>query len=47
MRIMSLKRLLVALLFAAAVSATATAAELPRIVSSDGRHALLVDGKPY
>lgn len=47
MRIMRLKRLLVALLFVAAVSATAVAAELPRIVSSDGRHALLVDGKPY
>ncbi len=43
---MRLKRFLVTL-FAAAASFAAAAAEPPRIVSNDGRHALLVDGKPY
>ena len=34
-------------LFALCFAIPATAAELPRIVSKDGRHALLVDGAPY
>jgi len=31
----------------AALAGTATAAELPRLVEREGRHALLVDGKPF
>ncbi|MBB3295253.1 beta-galactosidase GanA [Mitsuaria sp. BK045] len=31
----------------AALAGTAAAAELPRLVERDGRHALLVDGKPF
>jgi beta-galactosidase GanA len=38
---------LVATLLAALLAAPAGAAELPRLVSRDGRHALLVDGKPF
>jgi beta-galactosidase GanA len=32
---------------AACVAVSASAADMPRIVSEQGRHALLVDGKPY
>ncbi|MEO5775100.1 MAG: DUF5597 domain-containing protein [Sphingomicrobium sp.] len=38
---------LMAGLAALAISTTSFAAELPRVVSKDGRHALLVDGAPY
>jgi hypothetical protein len=34
-------------LFALCFAIPATAAELPRLVTKDGRHALLVDGAPY
>ncbi len=43
-----MKRLLLAMLFAAAAAHTfASAAEMPRIEHALGRHALIVDGKPY
>lgn len=41
-----MKKLLLSLALAGLVGA-ASAAELPRLVSKDGRHALLVDGKPF
>lgn len=44
---MRLKRWIGMLLFVAAACSAAAAAELPHIVHNDGRHALLVDGKPY
>jgi len=44
---MGLLRCLWGALFALCFAIPATAAELPRIVSKDGRHALLVDGAPY
>jgi beta-galactosidase GanA len=44
---MTLFRSLCAALIALCVAIPATAAELPRIVARDGRHALLVDGAPF
>ncbi|GGX79780.1 DUF5597 domain-containing protein [Pseudoduganella dura] len=38
---------MVAMAMAAGVSTRAIAGELPRVVSKDGRHALMVDGAPY
>jgi beta-galactosidase GanA len=38
---------LIATLLAALLALPASAAELPRLASKDGRHALLVDGKPF
>jgi beta-galactosidase GanA len=38
---------LTATLLAALLALPASAAELPRLASKDGRHALLVDGKPF
>ncbi|TSD67746.1 hypothetical protein FFF34_010260 [Inquilinus sp. KBS0705] len=35
------------LLFAGAVSFAQTSTQLPQLIQKDGRHALLVDGKPY
>ncbi len=43
---MMMKKLLLAAALACLLG-TAGAAELPRLVSKDGRHALLVDGKPF
>ncbi|MGM9484985.1 DUF5597 domain-containing protein [Roseateles sp. NT4] len=45
MKTTSLPPVLAAVL--ACLLSTAQAAELPRLVSQDGRHALLVDGKPF
>lgn len=42
-----LVRFMSCVLFATALSCAARATEPPRIVSRDGRHALMVDGKPY
>lgn len=44
---MGLLRCLWSALFALCFAIPATAAELPRLVSKNGRHALLVDGQPY
>ena len=38
---------LVSTLLAVLLALPASAAELPRLVERDGRHALLVDGKPF
>lgn len=43
----SARRLVTNLLFLMAASSAALASEIPRIVSQQGRHALLVDGAPY
>jgi beta-galactosidase GanA len=42
-----IRRALSCALFAAALSCAASATEPPRVVHRDGRHALMVDGKPY
>jgi hypothetical protein len=41
------KRSLIAALLTAVLTLPAYGAELPRLVQQDGRHALLVDGKPF
>ena len=47
MKTRSLLALALAGLFAAQAASHAAAADLPRLVQKEGRHALLVDGKPF